>query len=135
MSILLFMALACAKDVPSPPQPVDRVEAVQEAETKSNDAPPLKLLQPLKTPNPITDNPESLYETCKVRVEGLSEAGECTTDADCVSVGCSSEVCVSTATAASGLNTTCEVLPCFSVLDSCGCIEGTCSWALKESTK
>ena len=134
MSFLLFMALACAKDVPSQPQPVDPVETVEKVEI-SNDAPPLKLLQPLKTPNPITDNPESLYETCRVRVEGSSESGECKTDADCATAGCSSEVCVSKATAASGLNTTCEVLPCFSVLDSCGCIEGTCSWALKESTK
>ena len=131
MSLFLFIALACAKDVPNQSTTVETVEVAAPVV----EAPPLKLLTPLKSPNPISDNPQELYETCKTRVEGASVAGECQSDADCAAVGCSSEVCVSTVTAASGLNTTCEVLPCFSILDSCGCVEGICSWALKESTK
>lgn len=56
-------------------------------------------------------------------------AGECDTDADCVATGCSGEVCLARANA-EGLVTTCEVLPCFGVLEACGCIEGSCSWSV-----
>ena len=76
-------------------------------------------------------DPADLYATCKDRVEGPSAAGECTTDADCVTAGCSGEVCAAKASA-EGLMTTCEIRPCFAALDTCGCVEGVCSWALKE---
>ena len=73
--------------------------------------------------------PSDLYQQCRERVEGRQRAGECVTDADCVASGCSGEVCLARADA-DGLVTTCEILPCFAVLDACGCIEGTCSWSV-----
>ncbi len=75
-------------------------------------------------------SPSELYEQCKARVEGPEKAGECTTDEDCTKAGCSSEACVSKATAAEGYMTGCEVLPCFAVLESCGCQEGLCTWTI-----
>lgn len=73
----------------------------------------------------------SLYEGCRVRVEGAETSGECATDADCARTGCSGEVCVASASAGDVV-TTCEVLPCFAALDACGCHEGVCGWTLKE---
>jgi eight-cysteine-cluster-containing protein len=84
--------------------------------------------QPASTPG---GTPADLYAACKDRVEGAGSAGECTTDADCVRTGCSSEVCVAKS-AGQGMST-CEVLPCFAALDTCGCHEGQCSWRLKAS--
>ena len=72
-----------------------------------------------------------MYEQCRDRVEGRQMPSECTTDADCVATGCSGEVCLPRSMA-DGLVTTCEVLPCFAVLDSCGCVEGSCSWSVKD---
>lgn len=74
--------------------------------------------------------PQSLYETCRDRVEGVETDGECETDADCARAGCGSEVCLP-AKLAVDVMTTCEVRPCFSVLDTCGCNEGRCNWTLK----
>lgn len=74
----------------------------------------------------------TLYAQCRDRVEGVGAPGECTTDADCARAGCSQEVCVTRAAAAEVM-TTCEVLPCFRVLDACGCHDGTCSWTIKET--
>ncbi len=71
-----------------------------------------------------------LYEACRERVEGPSTPGECSSDADCVRTGCSQEVCV--AASAAALATTCEILPCFQVLDACSCRDGFCSWSVKE---
>lgn len=68
---------------------------------------------------------------CTQRVEGREQDGECVTDADCARAGCSQEVCVP-AKAAGEVVTTCEILPCFATLDSCGCHEGRCSWTYKE---
>lgn len=76
--------------------------------------------------------PASLYEECRGRVEGRETAGECETDADCQSAGCSQEVCTTKALAAEVMST-CEVRPCFSVLDACGCNDGVCAWSLKDS--
>lgn len=71
-----------------------------------------------------------LYAECKERVEGREVDGECTTDEDCVAAGCSTEVCMTKANA-EGFTTTCDAQPCFEALDTCGCVEGRCSWSVK----
>lgn len=76
---------------------------------------------------------KALYEQCRVRVEGAEKADECKTDADCVAAGCSKEVCIPKEVAGAGLTTPCDVEPCFAVLDSCGCVSGTCSWSVKDT--
>jgi len=78
---------------------------------------------------PPLDDPQGLYEQCRDRVEGPEHDGECTSDDDCVNVGCSNEVCVP-ASAAADLMTACEVRICYSVLQSCGCHEGRCTWTV-----
>jgi eight-cysteine-cluster-containing protein len=70
---------------------------------------------------------QARYLACRERVEGPETDGECTSDAACAAQGCSGEVC---APAGSGLMTTCEVLPCYEVLQSCGCQAGRCQWTL-----
>ncbi|MBW2255419.1 MAG: eight-cysteine-cluster domain-containing protein, partial [Deltaproteobacteria bacterium] len=55
--------------------------------------------------------------------------GECNSDADCASTGCGREVCT---TATADVMTTCEIRQCFSILDSCGCVKGRCTWSLKD---
>lgn len=77
-------------------------------------------------------DPQSLYAGCKARVEGQETDGECSTDADCARAGCSREVCLPAAQAAN-VSTTCDVQPCFAVLDHCGCVAGRCSWSLKST--
>lgn len=74
--------------------------------------------------------PEELYAACKTRVEGADAAGECTSDADCVRGGCSQELCVSTTEAEAGMMSTCEMRPCFQILEACGCHAGVCSWQI-----
>lgn len=74
-----------------------------------------------------------LYQACQARVEGTEVAGECSSDADCVKAGCSQELCISTAEAAKGPMSTCEVRPCFQVLEACGCNEGLCRWSVAET--
>lgn len=71
-----------------------------------------------------------LSPSCVERVEGASTSGECADDAGCTKAGCSQEVCVPTQ-AVADIMTTCERLPCFQRLDTCGCHEGVCSWTLK----
>jgi eight-cysteine-cluster-containing protein len=78
--------------------------------------------------------PQALYAQCSGRVEGVSAAGECASDADCTRAGCSGEVCVATANKATAV-TTCEILPCFDVLQSCGCVDGMCSWTVGASSR
>lgn len=55
--------------------------------------------------------------------------GECSTDSDCGTGGCSGQVCT-TAEKAMGIITTCEFLPEYECLrlTSCGCIDGKCMW-------
>jgi eight-cysteine-cluster-containing protein len=65
-------------------------------------------------------------------VEGAEAPAECTSDADCATAGCSGEVCTTVAEAA-GVMSTCEVKPCFSILDRCGCVDGRCSWSIKAA--
>jgi eight-cysteine-cluster-containing protein len=74
--------------------------------------------------------PRALYAACQDRVEGAGASGECASDADCARAGCASEVCVA-AKQAPEVMTGCDVLDCFSVLDSCGCHDGLCTWTLK----
>lgn len=74
---------------------------------------------------------EQLYGACEARVEGSSAPGECHTDSDCARAGCSQEVCVP-ARLVADVQSTCERLPCFATLDTCGCHEGICTWTLKE---
>lgn len=76
--------------------------------------------------------PESLYGQCRARVEGVEAPGECTVDADCAKAGCSQEVCLPAAKAPDVMST-CEILPCFRALETCGCHDGVCSWTLKPA--
>ena len=76
-----------------------------------------------------TEDITHLYQSCQDRVEGREVAGECKVDADCVAAGCSGETCISQ-DAAEGLMSTCEILPCFRVLQSCGCQDGLCRWTV-----
>lgn len=71
-----------------------------------------------------------LYGACEERVEGASTPGECSSDSGCSKAGCSQEVCVPTKAVAE-IMTTCERLPCFQTLDTCGCHAGLCTWTLK----
>jgi eight-cysteine-cluster-containing protein len=84
---------------------------------------------------PAAEGPSAaeLYAGCQSRLEGPEVPGECTTNADCVRAGCSSEVCT-TPRAASEMMTTCEVLPCFRAVDACGCVEGRCRWSVAKTT-
>lgn len=113
--IWLFL-LACATEqrVPSPPPQTAPTSPVVESPTPQDAA--------------------SLYNACLQRVEGSEVAGECTVDADCAVAGCSREVCLPAAKAPEVI-TTCEVLPCFSVLSSCGCKEGLCNWTVTEGAR
>lgn len=115
-----------AADAPAATPPTD-VEKIGDAPIAPADGVATADGTPLDAP--VT--PESLYGACRERVEGVETAGECTTDADCAKVGCSQEVCVP-AKLAGEIMTTCEVLPCFKALDTCGCNAGVCSWSLKS---
>jgi len=115
---LLLFTVACARngsaEQPAPaPQP----------ETPARTAPP-----PVEHP---ASTPAELYAECRDRVEGPEADGECTSDDDCVRVGCGSEVCT-TVTAGADLVTTCEDRVCFHVLDTCGCHDGRCTWTLLD---
>jgi len=77
-------------------------------------------------------SPEELYAMCEARVEEPRVDGECTSDADCATAGCAGEVCTTKA-AAADVMTTCENKLCFSILDRCGCVDGQCSWAIKDA--
>jgi len=79
-------------------------------------------------------DPGALYAQCRERVEGPEADGECSADADCAAGGCSGEICAP-AHALDGVMGSCEVLPCFSVLDRCGCVEGRCAWSVKADAR
>lgn len=91
---------------------------------------PTPLAEGATLANPAIFTPRALYAACRDRVELPEAAGECSSDADCVRAGCGSELCVSAA-AAKDLVGTCELPDCLSVLDSCGCNQGLCTWTLK----
>lgn len=96
-------------------------------------APPVEpiplLVEPAVTPAPAILLPSTQYAACRARVEGVEAPGECTRDADCQRAGCSQEVCVPAAKAGEVM-TACDVEPCFSILDQCGCHDGLCTWSL-----
>ena len=112
---------ACAGTTVKPAPLGDEGRVVQAGGTAPADAPPLPL-----------PSPEELYATCEARVEGPSVEGECASDADCGTAGCAAEVCT-TRTAAADVTTTCENKLCFSILDTCGCVDGQCSWSIKDA--
>jgi len=82
---------------------------------------------PLEMPSP-----EELYEMCEPRLEEPRVDGECTSDDDCATAGCAAEVCT-TRSAAADVRTTCENKLCFSILEACGCVDGQCSWSIKDA--
>jgi len=102
-------------------------EAPPEVPEDPPEAPP----PPPPEPEVKLPSPDKLYAMCQDRVEKPQADGECTTDEDCVRAGCSSEVCTTAASAAE-LTTTCEDKLCFKALDTCGCVEGVCSWSLVD---
>ena len=85
-----------------------------------------------RPPVESTRSAAELYAECEARVEGRSVPGECQSDADCQTAGCSGELCISKQEAALGPMSTCEVRPCFAVLQACGCQEGTCRWSVGD---
>ncbi len=95
---------------------------------------PVDVAAPIAEPAPPPPvdraTPTALYDQCHDRLELPEAAGECTTDADCGSVGCGKEVCTTTKAGAEVMST-CEDRPCFKVLDACGCHDGKCTWTLK----
>jgi len=120
----------------TPPSPEDLAAAAPEApEAPPAEAPTVGdgLATPVEASsggdNVAAPDASALYEECRTRVEGREKDGECQNDDDCSRAGCSGEVCVTTSLAAEVM-TTCEVRPCFAVLDTCGCVEGRCSWSL-----
>jgi eight-cysteine-cluster-containing protein len=127
--MFLLLVLACAhgpadpKPSDPPPPPVAPPVILGEADAEGK---PTVLGEP-----PPTD-PAALYQSCRERVEGKEAEGECTSDLDCTAGGCSGEVCVTVKDAAT-LSTTCDKLPCFTVLKSCGCISGKCSWTVNST--
>lgn len=118
---------ASTEEDPAEPESPEAVDEGAGAATTPAAPHPVRLG---KDPSATPTDAAALYAECEGRVEQPESDGECTTDADCVKAGCSSERCI-TAASAEGLMGTCEVLPCFEVLDSCGCQEGRCRWSLK----
>lgn len=136
----MVLSMGCARKDPAPPSPSLAVDAAVAPAAEAPAPPPPPASTDATAPSSTTAaqasdapmaDPATLYETCRGRVEGPERDGECESDADCATAGCSGEVCA-TADAVAGLMTTCEVRPCFAALDACGCVEGRCSWSLKE---
>jgi eight-cysteine-cluster-containing protein len=87
---------------------------------------------PAPAPAP-TQTPQELYASCQDHLEGAQADGECKTDADCGVGGCGKEICTTAAKAAEGVMGACVEMPCYKVVDSCGCHEGKCTWTLKAT--
>lgn len=135
--MILALLFACATPRSDAPVAMEAVAASPVSEPPAVATPPaaaeaLPAVVPgadtVPSPQGGTREPGAL---CKERVEGASTPGECATAADCARAGCSQEVCVP-ATAAGDVMTTCEILPCFQMLDTCGCHEGVCAWTFRE---
>jgi eight-cysteine-cluster-containing protein len=129
-ALLLFALLACTTEKAPPESPSDAPSeqpATEPVATEPGGEAPQAGGEP--TGN-APKTPQELYAECKDRVEGPETAGECKTDADCARAGCGQEVCT-TGKMAAEVMTTCEMRLCFDVLDTCGCHDGVCSWALK----
>ena len=130
-AVVLVVLGGCGRhEPPSGPPAVEVTPAAGDEAASETRAPPAS--EPSADAAPVIADPQALYEACRERVEGPEKAGECETDADCVAVGCSHEMCVAAASAR-GLASGCEIQPCFQVLESCGCQEGVCRWTVSES--
>lgn len=116
-AVVVAMGIGCGGHSAKPEAPADQ--------------PPPAPVAPAPPPPPAGMTPEGLYAKCEERVEQPQVAGECASDADCATGGCGGEVCT-TAAAVPELMTTCEGRICFTVLDSCGCVDGMCRWSLKD---
>jgi len=102
--------------------------------TPSDPVAPGDPVPPEPVPAPADEaaaTPASMYAACRDRVEQPEADGECKTAADCGVSGCGGELCAAKSHGA--IASTCEVRACFSVLDSCGCVEGRCTWSLKAA--
>ncbi|MCB9779125.1 MAG: hypothetical protein H6742_11225 [Alphaproteobacteria bacterium] len=142
-TVLLLVSIAvaaCRTDASAPAEapgmPVS-ADATGEPASSPGDAaaPPSPFPGQVRAPGlPVAADltPAELYAGCRERVEQPEADGECSADADCAATGCSGERCVA-ASVAGDLMSTCEVQPCFQVLDHCGCVEGRCSWSLKDA--
>jgi eight-cysteine-cluster-containing protein len=130
---LLWLACTTERAVPDAPIPPPNTPlSTQLAEAPVN--PDGSIIGGSPTPVPVSQSPEELYKSCEPRVEGPSTPNECTKDSDCASTGCSNEVCM-LATKAAEIMTTCDIQICFSVLSSCGCKEGLCSWTIAANAR
>jgi eight-cysteine-cluster-containing protein len=126
-SLLIVLLVGCgrgASSAPGDPPPVPALER-RDGDGSVSDATP-------SSPSAPAATPRELYGSCEARVEQPEVPGECSSDTDCVRGGCSSEVCTSRQGAADVM-TTCEILPCFDVLDACACVDGRCRWSLKPT--
>lgn len=135
LPLIFLVALACGKGSPAPKPgstevPVATGKSVSQPATSAVDAAGDDTSSP-DDPSKGAGDIE-LPEECAGRVEGPESDGECTQDSDCARAGCSSEVCTAAASA-SDVMTTCEVLPCFDRLESCGCVQGRCRWSLSQA--
>ncbi len=120
-------AIAEAQPAPEGEAQVAPAADGSEAEAEAQQQVPAEL--PVDQPTP-----QMLYDQCKDRLEGPQVEGECSTDADCATAGCSQEVCLPAAKKGE-IMTTCEILPCFGAVEACGCHEGLCTWSLKDASE
>ena len=125
LPLFIVLLAGCGAKSSATPEPAP----TEEPAPAPAPAPEVKPAEPEATADAPT--PESLYAECQQRVEGKQAEGECEKDEDCKTAGCGQEVCVTVANA-TDVMTTCEAKPCFTVLDSCGCNEGQCTWSLKD---
>lgn len=125
----LLLSAGCARLGPAPEAAGPPVAPVVTPVAAPATA-PTPLAEGATPANPAIFAPRAIYAACRDRVELPEAAGECTSDADCVRAGCGSELCVSAASA-KDLVSTCELPDCLSVLDTCGCNQGLCTWTLK----
>lgn len=131
LAVALALLLSFGCRTASAPPPIAEAPTPASAEVPAAPpAPAAPTALPAPAAQPLQEvDVDALYAQCRERVEGPEADGECSTDADCRTGGCSGEVCATVA-AVEGLMGTCEVLPCFSILKECGCVEGRCSWSV-----
>lgn len=156
---IALLLVACATLESPPPSAVDAGQpnsltsdppGVRPADDPPGPAtePPVAHDPAVEPPAPIAPDPSgsapatpaisagrALYESCRDRMESPEADGECVKDADCARTGCGSEVCTTASAAAAGLATTCEVLPCFGAVDTCGCHAGRCQWTVLDEPR
>lgn len=117
-ALLLLLGCVVAAVDPAPPSP----------------APPVDPVVAELPPSPPLLSPSELSPAIESRIEGPWTANECMVDTDCMTAGCASEVCVA-GTRVREIITTCEVLPVFSELSSCGCQGGVCKWTRRPGAR